>query len=390
MNVEEAIADALKTGKAICKVITRNNVGATGSHECGYYLPKSFWQMFTRQPPVKGVNHTAEVKIQWGDGTITNSCVKWYGKGTRSEYRLTSFGRGFPWLTEDLVGSLLVIVPLSLDNFHAYVFQEEGEIEQICTALGVETLGGFGIYSGGKVRAEDENECLKRVIGETVSTLHEFPDGKWMADRARESVVECIKEISRLSADDQLLKWVSAEYQLFRSMEQKLCEADIRGPFTDVDMFIKVAATLMNRRKSRAGHSLEHHVEHLLTVAGLPFDRQPRIDGKVRPDLLIPGKAAYEDASFPTSNLIVVGLKTTCKDRWRQVLNEGRRVPEKHLLTLQEGISSDQLIEMKEANVTLVVPKPFHKDYDTKTGIRLLTVQEFIGKIQGLTASKNS
>jgi len=385
MNVEHAVSDALKAGKAICKFITRNNVGATGSHECGYYLPKSVWQMFTSHPPIKGVNHTAAVRVLWGDGVTTISKVKWYGIRTRSEYRLTSFGRGFQWLNEDLVGSLLVIIPFSLENFHAYIFQEEEEIEQIQTALGIETLGGFGIYSGGKARTEDGNDCLSRFIGETVLKLQDFPDGRWMALHAREFVIECIKDFSRFSPDDQLLKWVSTEFQLFRAVEQKLCEADIRGPFSDVDDFIKVAATLMNRRKSRAGHSLEHHVEHLLTASRLPFDRQPRIDGNVRPDLLVPGKAAYEDKAFPISRLVVVGIKTTCKDRWRQVLNEGKRVPEKHLLTLQEGISSDQLTEMRDANVTLVVPKPFHKDYDTKTGIKLLSVQDFLVKLQTLT-----
>jgi hypothetical protein len=37
-----------------------------------------------------------------------------------------------------------------------------------------------------------------------------------------------------------------------------------------------------------------------------------------------------------------------------------------------------------------VVPKPFHKDYDTKTGIRLLTIQDFMEKIRALTSGKNS
>lgn len=81
----------------------------------------------------------------------------------------------------------------------------------------------------------------------------------------------------------------------------------------------------------------------------------------------------------------IAGLKTTCKDRWRQILNEGQRVPEKHLFTLQEAISSDQLIEMKKANVTLVVPKEYHNGYNTETGIRLLTVDGFIGKLKALT-----
>ena len=63
-------------------------------------------------------------------------------------------------------------------------------------------------------------------------------------------------------------------------------------------------------------------------------------------------------------------------------------VNENHLLTLQEAISSDQLAEMHEANVTLVVPKPFHKGYDTSTGIRLLTIEGFITKVRTLTKSK--
>jgi type II restriction enzyme len=142
----------------------------------------------------------------------------------------------------------------------------------------------------------------------------------------------------------------------------------------------------MNRRKSRAGHSLEHHVEEILRASEIKFDRQPRVDGKIKPDILIPGKTAYENPAFPLSRLVVVGLKRTCKDRWRQVLSEGKRIPEKHLLTLQEAISSDQLTEMRDANVTLVVPQAYHKGYDTRTGIRLLSIEQFITKVKSLAA----
>ena len=51
---------------------------------------------------------------------------------------------------------------------------------------------------------------------------------------------------------------------------------------------------------------------------------------------------------------------------------------------LQEGISSNQLMEMREANVTLVVPNPFHKGYDLRTGIRLLSVDHFLAKLHRL------
>ncbi len=385
MNVEAAVADALAVGKALCKIISRNDVGATGGHQCGFYLPKSAWRMFTLQPPEKGANHKSEVRIQWPEAITTDSVVDWYGKGTRSEYRLTRFGREFPWLKEEYVGSLLVLIPVTLNAFKAHVLETEDEIGTFEASLGVETLGGWGLFSGGRPKVETEDECLKRIFSAATTSLTAFPDGAWMAKRAREAIKECIANASSLSADARLLKWVSAEYQLFRALEHKLCLPAIQRQFGAVDDFINVAATIMNRRKSRAGHSLEHHVEEILRTAGIQFDRQPRVDGKIRPDILIPGKAAYENPAFPVSRLVVVGLKTTCKDRWRQVLSEGKRIPEKHLLTLQEAISGDQLTEMRDAKVTLVVPQAYHKGYDPGTGVRLLSIEQFIMHLKALT-----
>jgi hypothetical protein len=388
LSVEAAIANARKAGKALCKFISRNDVGVTGGHQCGFYLPKSAWRMFTTQAPVKGVNHKAIVEVIWPQAIRTQSAVTWYGTGTRSEYRLTRFGRDFPWLWEGYVGSLLVIIPFSLELFHAHVLETDEDIETFEAALGVETIGGWGIFEAGQPpKTETEDECLERVFRDAVATITEFPSGARMAELARAGVEECVKAISRLSADDKLLRWAAAEFQLFRSVERKICLPDVQRSFADIDEFLGVASPIIQRRKSRAGRSLERHVEYLLEGAGVPFDRQPRIDGKVTPDLLIPGRAAYEDSSFPTSRLLIVGVKRTCKDRWRQILNEGKRIPVKHLLTIQEAISSEQLLEMKDANVTLVVPKAYHKDYDASVDIKLLSIEEFISASKAATCN---
>ncbi len=37
---------------------------------------------------------------------------------------------------------------------------------------------------------------------------------------------------------------------------------------------------------------------------------------------LVPNITAYEDASFRAHRLRMLGAKTTCKDRWRQIINE--------------------------------------------------------------------
>jgi hypothetical protein len=85
----------------------------------------------------------------------------------------------------------------------------------------------------------------------------------------------------------------------------------------------------------------------------------------------------------------MLAVKTTCKDRWRQILNEASRIPRKHLLTLQEGVSEGQYAEMLEAQVVLVVPSPLHDKYPRSVRSQLLTVQDFVDRVRGLEQAAN-
>jgi len=373
---ERAIADATGAGNVLLKIISANDVGQTGSHQCGYYLPKSVWEMFSPHPPKRGENREHAVSILWQDGKKTDSRVKWYGTGTRSEYRLTRFGRTFPWLSYDRVGSLLVLVIRSYTDFHAYVLDADEDIEVIVATLGVDITGRWGIYLDGKPKAETESECIERLFSEFARSQKEFPSGDIFSGYTREVLTACIRDYENLSPDDLVLGYIRSEYHLFRIVEQKLCADVTKGPFASIEEFLKVAATIMNRRKSRAGRSLENHVDYILTKADIPHDMRPDIPGK--PDIVIPGKDRYDDPRFPLDKLFIVGVKTTCKDRWRQVLNEARRVPNKHIFTIQDAISSAQLREMCEAGVTLVVPEKLQRGYPRDVGLPILSVDAFL------------
>lgn len=74
----------------------------------------------------------------------------------------------------------------------------------------------------------------------------------------------------------------------------------------------------------------------------------------------------------------MLAVKTTCKDRWRQVLNEANRVEGIHLFTLQEGVSPNQFSEMEDAEVKLVVPKSLHTKYPEEVRGKLMTLNDFI------------
>jgi hypothetical protein len=64
----------------------------------------------------------------------------------------------------------------------------------------------------------------------------------------------------------------------------------------------------------------------------------------------------------------MLAAKTTCRDRWRQVLNEADRTPVKHRLTLQKDVSEAQFREMVQAKLQLVVPKPLSNKFPESIG----------------------
>ena len=85
----------------------------------------------------------------------------------------------------------------------------------------------------------------------------------------------------------------------------------------------------------------------------------------------------------------MLAAKTTCKDRWRQILNEADRVVVKHLLTMQEGVSENQFREMEDSGVVLVVPGKLHDKYPRNIRSRLLNVSQFISKVSNLNADNS-
>lgn len=99
----------------------------------------------------------------------------------------------------------------------------------------------------------------------------------------------------------------------------------------------------------------------------------------VRSQLTI-GKSAvdYHNKDFPSARLTMLGAKSSCKDRWRQVLSEANRILQKHLMTLQPSISENQTNEMQTQNLQLIIPSPLHETYSETQLAWLWSLEEFI------------
>ena len=78
----------------------------------------------------------------------------------------------------------------------------------------------------------------------------------------------------------------------------------------------------------------------------------------------------------------MLASKTCCKDRWRQVINEADRIKQKHLFTLQEGVSGNQLKEMYKEGIVLVVPQPILKSFPKEYHDQILSLTEFVDFIK--------
>jgi EcoRII C terminal len=183
--------------------------------------------------------------------------------------------------------------------------------------------------------------------------------------------------------DIALVAWMEREEALFRSLERHLISDRLAKGFDgDVDGFISFSLSIQNRRKSRAGLALEHHMEEVFVSAGVRYERTAITENRSRPDYLFPGATAYHDPAFDAGRLTMLGVKSTCKDRWRQVLSEADRIPRKHLLTLEPAISKAQTDEMLAKQLQLVLPRSIHSTFTTAQQSWLVDVAGFVALLR--------
>lgn len=385
------------------KRLSGNDTLANGSNQAGPYIPREvafgFFPMLN-QPAVKNPDVWLDLYV---DSHPDHQQVRavWYNnklhgnpKNGRNETRLTNFGgQASALLDPESTGALTVFAfrktdPAEVADCHVWVCRHETEEDLVEDRVGpVEpgkwllwppAQGGLlGLLQAPPVRAscwlaDDEIPAAWRI---------KFPSG---ADIIRKAVE--LRADASLDPDKRLMRRRECEFEIFRSVEQAIELPHIMAGFTNIDSFIARAQTILQRRKARSGHSLELHAREIFLeerlVEGTHFAHQPVSEDGKTPDFLFPSVASYRDPSFPADRLRMLAVKTTCRDRWRQILNEADRIPAKHLLTLQEGVSETQFREMTNAGVQLVVPAGLTETFPKDVRPHLQTLESFIGDVR--------
>lgn len=343
------------------------------------------------------------------EGVSEQAFVTWYDSREnhpeRSEYRLYFRGNRVMELAEE--GDLLLVAKRPGGELTIIVGARGSTVEnQLLWLFGIPANIGSGFEfrdfgNGGDVpvdfpvrfvleeldveieepEAGQFDELLKRFGGV-------FPTTAEFSAFARETLPDVVAPDD---PDAALLAWMEQEERLFRQLERHIVSDRLKEGFwseggADVDGFISFSLSVHNRRKSRTGYALENHLEELFRAFGIRYERHGVTENNSKPDFLFPGAREYHDAAFPEGRLTMLGVKSTCKDRWRQVLAEAARIPEKHLLTLEPGISENQTREMKANKLGLVLPEQLHGTYSEAQRAWLLSVEDFIGIVRARQA----
>ena len=376
--INQAIQSVLNSQMAFCKFLSANDTGLTGAHQVGILVSISARELlFTERLENENILKRF-VKIRWQNDLVTESAFTYYS--SKGELRITRFGRDFPFLKPDQTGALFVFTKQSIDDYSGYFLETDEEINEFLNTFNLSPVDTNRIIDTKEISVEAKE---KSVIQEYIESFNEdFPASEIMSLSARSiynKVYGNEKDIMR-NPDKIILDWTNVEYTLFRSLEYARYMGIVSKGFESVEDFISMANMVLNRRKSRAGKSLEHHLAAIFDGNGIHYTAQAITEERKRPDFIFPSEKAYHNVDFSADKLISLAAKTTCKDRWRQIINEADRLRDrpKYLCTLQQGISPAQMDEMQAENVILVVPKLYITSYQD----RIWTVKKFVSYVK--------
>ena len=221
--LNSAVRSVRQSKASWCRFITGNDAGTTGSHQAGFYVPKCASELLFDEPGRKGENKEKTVQIKWQDDFTTESCMKYYGQGTRNEYRITRFGRDFPFLQDDNVGDLLIIAKFTEEDYVGYVLSSDEDIDDFFATFNLPPDETNQLIDVSGIVLPDDK--IAQLLLEFVNRFNSFPETKTMATGARycfNRAYNIADEALISSPDEILLNWVDTEYRLFRLMEEKV------------------------------------------------------------------------------------------------------------------------------------------------------------------------
>ena len=311
------------------KRLSGNDTLANGTHQAGPYIPKDFlFRIFpaVNRRDIKNPRVSFDLYIDSHADHRQVQAIYYNNKfhdnpaSGRNEARLTNFGGASSALLDpDSTGSLTVFA-FAVDasgaasDCHVWVCRHETEEDLVEDRIGPVEPGKWTIWSPASFAvpslftpaAAPRASCWLNPPEMPPAWLTRFPTGAEIILKTVE-----LRPDAGLDPDKRLMRRRECEFEIFRSVEEAVELPVITAGFTSIDAFIARAQTILQRRKSRSGRSLELHTREIFIEERLregdDFQHQPESDPGKRPDFLFPSQTAYADMAFPEAKAAHAG-----------------------------------------------------------------------------------
>jgi hypothetical protein len=368
-----------------------------GKHQYGFFIPSEIAKS-DFFPPLKSTNpakpHIFDVAYMtlWpASGELRESTIKHYSnKG--GEYHHTGVPKDqFLALTPaSLLLAGRLAHPVGKASWWFFVVDSASEEAEIIeNAFGLSADFHYGLFNPDIIkRGLTDAELLLEEIEQAITkgtldrfvaeqalppsaALAELAQKEWLRENGLDSLnpfhLNCPGDVvMRISRD--------IEFAIYRVHEMRFRAAQVaqlltRGGASPVRNMVLDFARLdaiflsaSQTRKSRAGRSFEHHMKRLFLDGSIRHEEQMVLSGR-RPDFVLPDVQTLNKKG----DAIIVSLKTTLKERWKQVGME-RLGGDVFLATVDDRVSSDVITEMQAQKIMLLVPESLKKSTETEYG----------------------
>lgn len=201
------------------------------------------------------------------------------------------------------------------------------------------------------------------IIGEAMERIRRTSPGTMEANFVRERFSDAIEavfnEAHAVYREYEKASINTLADRALLSAGGDIEDLDARNEFRrSVCEAVTLEKSLRQSRSSRAGRSFETIVRELLNVAGIPSEHVTRGDkrtGLNRIDIVIPDR---ETAIGRPDRAHFLSLKTSLKERWREVVEEQSHGQRTHLLTIlqNERLTDSVALKIVEYGILLYVP----------------------------------
>ena len=230
-------------------------------------------------------------------------------------------------MQDKYIGSLLIVAKGEDDLYNAYVLEAQKDIDDFLEFYRLDNTNPTQCVKG--LYSSNISKVKLNKIQSIVEQYTEFPTTSEICTTAQNLIISIGKLQNKdiVRNCDRLVKdWYDVDFLIFEGIEEKLYRPYIVEPIGDLNRLLRLSKVITNRRKSRAGLSLENHLSRIFDACGFIYEKHAETELHKKPDFLFPNSECYHNVNFNQDKLLMLAAKTTCKDRWRQVLNEADKM----------------------------------------------------------------